>query len=338
MTITSQHNLNLGEEMKILLKIVAVFSGVLAILLVCGGLYLKFFLPNIKVKDVKVDATKERVERGRYLANAVLVCVDCHSTRDWSKYSGPLTPGTEGMGGEVFDQTMGLPGRYSASNITPYHLGSWSDGEIYRAITSGVGKRNNVIFPIMPCAAYGSLDDEDVFSVIAYLRTMPSIKNDVLASKSDFPVNFLVNTLAKEGHPTKRPPVGDALAYGKYITQAASCLDCHTPFEKGKLVLEKSYSGGRAFPLKGVGTIVSTNITFDKNTGIGEWDKETFIAAFKGFDKEPATVEKGAANTIMPWVMYAKMDPVDLGAIYDYLKSLPPVENKGAKPKPVTPE
>src|SRR5665647_637475 len=141
-----------------LLKILIGIFSVTAILIIGSGIYLKCLLPNIKVKDLRVKATAERVERGKYLANHVLVCVDCHSKRDWSKYSGPIVPGTEGMGGEVFDQKMGLPGKYIASNITPYFLASWSDGEIYRAITSGVGERNNTIFPVMPVGAYGTLN------------------------------------------------------------------------------------------------------------------------------------------------------------------------------------
>lgn len=318
------------------MKITIGFFAVLVILVICGGIYLKCFLPNIKVKDLKVEVTKERLERGKYLANHVLVCVDCHSKRDWSKYSGPIVPGTEGMGGEIFDQKMGLPGKYIASNITPYFLASWSDGEIYRAITSGVGKRNNTIFPVMPVGAYGTLDDEDIYCVIAYLRSFPSIKNDIPASKSDFPVNFLINTMAKEGHPSKRPSRQDSLKYGKYITTAAACLDCHTPVDKGNLIMDKAYTGGREFPLEGVGTIVSTNITFDKKTGIGEWDKDKFIHVFKSYDiitYVPTNVEKGDVNTLMPWTMYAKMDTADLASIYYYLKSLPPIENNVLKSK-----
>ncbi len=324
---------------KKILKITIGFFAVLVILVICGGMYLKYFLPNIKVKDLKVEVTKERIERGKYLANHVLVCVDCHSKRDWSKYSGPIVPGTEGMGGEVFDQKMGLPGKYISSNITPYSLASWSDGEIYRAITSGVGKRNNTIFPVMPFEAYGTLDDEDIYCVIAYLRSIPSIKNDIPASESDFPVNFLINTMAKEGHPSKRSPLQDSLKYGKYITTAAGCLDCHTPVDKGNLIMEKAYAGGREFPMEGVGTIVSMNITFDKKTGIGEWDKDMFINVFKNYDLTayvPPKVEKGAFNTPMPWTMYAKMDTADLAAIYYYLKSLPPIENDVVKSKPLS--
>lgn len=321
------------------MKISISFLAVLVILIVCSGIYLKCFLPHIKVKGLKVEVTKELVERGRYLANNVLVCIDCHSERDWTKYSGPIVPGTEGEGGEVFDQTIGLPGKYISPNITPYNLSGWSDGEIYRAITAGVGKRNNVIFPIMPFMGYGTLDDEDIYSVIAYLRSIPSIKNDLPASKSDFPVNFLINTMAKEGHPTKRPAQQDSVNYGKYITTAAGCLDCHTPVNsKGNLLMDKAYSGGREFPMKGGGTSFSMNITFDKKTGIGEWDKNIFIIMFKKYDLAtyiPTLVQKGDLNTPMPWTMYSKMDSTDLTAIYNYLKSLPPIENEIPKSKPL---
>ena len=184
------------KKKKILKIIIGVFA-VIAILVICVGMYLKYFLPNIKIKDLKVAVTNERIEKGKYLANHVLVCVDCHSIRDWSRYSGPIVHGTEGMGGEIFDQKIGLPGKYISANITPYYLASWSDGEIYRAITSVVGKRNNTIFPVMPFEAYGTLDDEDISCVIAYIRSIPLIKNDIPVSESDFPVNFLINTMAK---------------------------------------------------------------------------------------------------------------------------------------------
>ena len=317
--------------MKRIYKIASGIFIAVALILVGGGIYLKYFLPNIKIKDLKVEVTKERVERGRYLANCVLVCVDCHSVRDWSRYSGPIIPGSIGMGGEVFDQTMGLPGKYIAPNITPYTMSKWSDGEIYRAITSGVGKRGNALFPIMPYMAYGTLDNEDIFSVIAYLRSLTPIQSDIPASKSDFPVNFIVNTLPKEGHPTKRPSPKDSLEYGKYLTIAASCLDCHTPFVKGSLVMEKAFSGGREFPTKDGRIAVSANITFDPNSGIGKWDKETFIGTFKYFDipnNETAQVGPDKINSPMPWTMYSKMDTLDLVAIYTYLKSLRPIAVK----------
>ena len=101
----------------------------------------------------------------------------------------------------------------------------------------------------------------------------------------------------------------------------------------------KEYSGGREFPMEGGGTSVSMNITFDKKTGIGEWDKAMFLIMFKKYDLTtymPPKVEKGDFNTPMPWTMYAKMYTADLAAIYYYLKSLTPIKNKVAKSKPLS--
>jgi hypothetical protein len=119
---------------KVLLKIVAV------LLILVAGLvaYVKYFMPAVgKAPDIKVAITPERVKHGEYLATSVAVCVDCHSTRDWTQYAGPLTNGTTGKGGEEFGREMGFPGVFYSKNITPYHLKGWTDGEIFRTITTG---------------------------------------------------------------------------------------------------------------------------------------------------------------------------------------------------------
>jgi len=120
--------------MKKFLKIL----GILAIFIVIVGVGITIYMKNAFPKvdsppEMKVEVSTERVARGKYLANHVMVCIDCHSTRDWSKFSGPIVPGTEGKGGDIFDESMGFPGTFYAKNITPYGIGNWKDGEIYRA-------------------------------------------------------------------------------------------------------------------------------------------------------------------------------------------------------------
>src|SRR5687768_11646792 len=142
--------------MKKALKVVGIIVSVL--LLTVAGLasYIKFGLPNVgPAPELKVEASAERIARGKYLANHVMVCMDCHSTRNWNEFSAPPVPGTLGKGGEVFDHKMGFPGVYYASNITPSGIGDWTDGEIFRAITSGVRKNDKPIFPVMPHKNYG---------------------------------------------------------------------------------------------------------------------------------------------------------------------------------------
>src|SRR5690348_18344139 len=114
--------------MKKALKIVRLIL-IVVVLGIAGLLgYVKFFLPNVgAAPDIKVESTPEIIKRGEYLANHVCVCMDCHSRRDWTKYAGPISPGTFGQGGEVFDQQFGFPGSFVSKNITPYHLANWTD-------------------------------------------------------------------------------------------------------------------------------------------------------------------------------------------------------------------
>jgi len=314
-------------------KIIAWIAGGIVIIFVGIIAYVKFFLPNIPVKELSVEVTPERVERGAYLANHVMVCMDCHSTRDWSKYSGPLQPGTLGKGGETFDQKMGLPGKFISPNITPYKLKNWTDGEIYRAITSGVNKAGDPLFPLMPYHAYGKADNEDIYSVIAYLRQLEPVVNDVPRSQPDFPMGIIMNLMPAENSPSPIPSKDDRLAYGKYLTTVAACADCHTPLEKGKPVEALTLAGGREFEMP-FGTLRAPNITSDQATGIGSWTQEVFVNRFKSYDsieKLDSISGPDQFNTIMPWNMYAGMSNEDLQAIYAYLKSLQPISHEVEK-------
>ena len=304
------------------------FLSLLIIVLSALG-FIWFFLPRISVPELKVELTQAHIERGRYLANHVTVCIDCHSSRDWSKFSGPIIPGSEGKGGEKFGEEMGFPGTFFSPNITQYALSGWSDGELYRAITSGVTNKSKPIFPVMPCGFYGKMATEDVYCIIAYIRSLSPIKNDPPKSNAKFPVNIFLHLMPKEPAPLQMPVKSESAEYGKYLVDIAACIDCHTPFEKNEAVISKAFSGGREFPMPG-GKLISTNITPDKETGIGLWSKQMFIDRFKAYDLTtyvPNMINKGDVMTIMPWTMYAGMDTTDLGAVYTYLASVTPLKN-----------
>lgn len=318
--------------MKKILKVIGYL--LLLVVLGIGGLilYAKTMLPNVgDAPDMKIALTPERIARGDYLANCVSSCMDCHSKRDWSKFSGPLVPGTLGKGGECFDQKFGFPGAYYSRNVTPFGLNRYTDGELFRVITTGVTKEGKALFPIMPYPHYAAMDPEDINCIIAYLRSLPSIENDVPESVSDFPMSIIINTIPTKALPGKRPDASDVLATGAYLVNAAGCNECHTRDKMGQIIKELEYSGGRSFMLPDGSTITSSNITPDKETGIGNWTEEMFINRFTAYADSAYTVpdvKKGSFNTIMPWLMYSKMTREDLSAIYTFLRSLPPQTNK----------
>lgn len=317
-----------------------ILGGLLAALIlfvIVVMLYIRFALPKVPLQELRVQATATQVERGQYLANHVTVCMDCHSTRDWDRFSGPLVPGTLGKGGEIFDEKLGFPGAFLSPNITPFNLRDWTDAEIYRAVTSGETKNGKALFPIMPYFAYGTLDNEDICSIIAYIRSLPAIRSTVPPSNPAFPMSLVVRTFPKKAQPTQRPAESDSVRYGEYIVRAASCIECHTAARHGQIVKSLAFSGGREFIMPN-GVLTSPNITPDMETGIGKMSREDFIKRFRGYDPFSYAVPKLGRKdmqSIMPWTMFGGMDVKDLAAIYAYLHSLPPKKNAVIKWKPL---
>lgn len=322
--------------MKRVLRILGFLLLALVLLGAGAALYITQALPDIDAPDdLHVELTPERVERGRYLANSVCVCMDCHAQRDWNVFAAPPKPGTKGAGGDRFDRSMQFPGEFYAKNITPFALKDWTDGEIYRAITSGVSKDGHPFFPVMPYPNYNKLATEDVHSIIAYLRSLDPVATEPYpVSEIDFPVSLIMRTIPEPAHPMPLPEATDA-DYGAYMTNAAACIECHTHSEKGKRIGEP-FAGGFAFHLPNGAVLRSSNITPHPTDGIGAWDKATFIARFKqysdsGYVAPAVDWAAGDFQTIMPWAMYATMTEEDLGAIYDYLQAQPPVAGKVEK-------
>lgn len=320
--------------MKKILKYIGILLVVVVVAVVGLMSYVSIALPDVpEPEDLKIEYTAERIARGAYLANSVTVCMDCHSKREWGKFSAPLQPGTLGMGGDRFDQSMGMPGVFYAKNITPTGISRYTDGELYRVITMGVTKEGRAIFPLMPYPYYGRMDKEDIYSIIAYVRSLDPIENDVPDSKADFPMNFILNTIPQAPDPQPRPDKSDQLAYGAYLVNAAACKECHTNVDKGQIIPELAFSGGREFIFPDGSVLRSTNIT-PHETGIGSWSEEAFIARFRLYADSSYVapdVPMGEFNTIMPWTMYGRMTDEDLSAIYAYLRTVQPMENKVVK-------
>ena len=186
----------------------------------------------------------------------------------------------------------------------------------------------------MPYHNYGQLEDEDLYSIIAFLRTLEQIENVPDKSKLDFPMNLIVHTIPAQPQRKLKRENEDLIANGEYVFTVEGCGDCHTPMDKGAPIPEMLLAGGMEFRLPTGGILRSSNITPHPITGIGQWDEKRFVEAFKRFDDStyvPAPIGKNEYNTIMPWLIYSKMSEEDLRALYAYLRSIPPVDNSVIK-------
>lgn len=307
---------------------VGAFAAVLVA--VIGFTFFLMAYPRVSAPpDLSVEQTAERLVRGKTLYENVMGCVGCHSMRRTDRYAMPPEAGSEGGGGLRFGRESGVPGVVYSSNITPFALKDWTDGEIYRAITGGLSRDGRVLFPVMPYAFYGQADTEDVFAVIAYMRTLPEVEATHPEPELDFMAKMRLRTFPEDGVPSERPRESDRAEFGEYLVRIAGCADCHTAFRGGEYIGAR-FAGGRVFRVPGVGLIRSANITPDEGTGIGGWSRQQFIDAFTAksrADYENMIVNPGEPNTVMAWWEYAGLSQLDISSIYDYLMSLPPTRN-----------
>jgi mono/diheme cytochrome c family protein len=342
-----------GVMMKRALKWTGFAALFLAAALGMLAIYVTHALPHVAPADqsLSIAITPARVQRGDYLAHHVNDCFSCHSVRDWSIYGAPVKPGSEFAGGEqVFDRRIGLPGTIYPKNITPYHLKNYSDGELVRVLRTGVRRDGQPLFPMMPYLHIAQMTQEDLYSLIAYLRTLKEVKNDVADHELDFPLNILVHTMPQEA-PAYPAPVDpkDSVAQGRYLVNVIGCMECHTPVDAHHQPLPgMDMAGGMEFPLLNVegdlsalpgGFVRTANLTPDPQTGIGAWSREAFLGAFRDWrgksgQAKMVKVKNGEFQTVMPWPYFAGMTDADLGSIYDYLRTLKPVKHAVVKYSP----
>jgi hypothetical protein len=183
---------------------------------------------------------------------------------------------------------------------------------------------------MMPYTVYRLMSDEDVQSVVAYLDSLPPLKNPLPVTKLDFPVNLMIKFAPQPAGSVPPPDHADRLKYGAYVAGIGGCADCHTPTDKGQPVPGKELAGGQVFKST-LGTVVTANITPDLETGIGKWNEEFFQKKFYDFKEYavsgPPPSPGPQAFTLMPWLSFSQLTTEDLSAIYAWLRTAKPVHN-----------
>ena len=241
------------------------------------------------------------VERGEYLVRGPMSCGNCHT---------PQGPGGPDMtkelaGGQlvVDDEMMKA---YSA-NITPAgEIGTWTDAELAKAIREGIRPDGTLIGPPMPFSLYKDLSDTDLAAIVAFLRTLPPAWGPPVAHVADI-------------------PRGPTVEYGKYMAgPIAHCVECHTPMgPQGSMYDTALGQGGFAFPGPW-GVSISSNITSSED-GLKDYsDAEVGKMITEGVRPDGSKMLPP-----MPYAWLAQMTPDDLAAVIAYLRTLPPLPDKG---------
>lgn len=267
------------------------------------------------------ERTPERLAHGKYLVEGVLGCLDCHSQLNGESDPGQPPVFTARGGGRIMVNAKGFV--IAAPNITPdleTGAGAWSDDQFARAIREGIGHDGRTLFPIMPYQYFRNLSDEDLASVVVYVRSLEPIHSVLPKPQIPFPVSRLINSAPE---PVLTPIAynqRDRISRGLYLTRIGSCINCHTPEDQmHRPISGMEFAGGKqieGFPAR------SANITPDPS-GISYYDQEMFIRVMR-----TGHVGARALNPPMPWWVFRNMNDEDLKSIFAYLQTVKPVHNR----------
>ncbi len=260
------------------------------------------------------------LERGTYLVRGVVACGNCHTTR---AADGRFIDGMELAGGVVIAEEGLFTAR--VPNITPdveTGIGGWTDAELITAIRDGLRPDGSLIGPPMPFSQYRGISDRDAAAIVAYLRSVPAVKNTVARSEYKIPLP------PAWGPPVEQvpdPSPADRVTYGAYLAgPLGHCVACHTPMIMGRSLYDTKLGAG-GFPIAvGPGIhVMSSNITPHVETGIGGWSEAEIARAIT----DGVRPDGSRLHPIMPTRFYATMTAEDVAALVAYLRSLEPVEN-----------
>ncbi len=260
-----------------------------------------------------VAQAETRLERGRYLVESIAACGNCHTPQG---PNGPV-PGKTFAGGLPFEDKAFTT---YASNITPDRetgIGKWTDAQAVRAIREGRRPDGRLLGPPMPYGLYRDLSDADVTAIVAYLRTVPAVKNEVPAPtfKEPLPPSW--------GPPVRKVATVSSkhqVTYGRYLAgPVGHCMECHsspTPHGGGDLKSGLG-AGGMKFPGPW-GVSVATNLT--PNGPLKHYSDDDIRKVITTGVRPDGSRLKPPMGTDY----YAKMTRADLDAVVAYLRTLPP--------------
>ncbi len=272
-------------------------------------------------------ATATPTQRGEYVFRLTGGC-GCHT--DY-KNKGALL-----AGGRAIKTPFGT---VFGTNITPDSetgLGQWSEGDFIRAMTLGVRKDGQDLFPVFPYPSFTRMSEADLKDLWAYLKTVPAIRRDNRAHELLPPFGIRLGlrpwkALNFTPGPFRADPAqSEQVNRGAYIMQALGhCAECHTERNlMGALKPAMSYAGS----LDGPEGQLAPNITPDEETGSGKWSVKD-IAYYLQTGSKPDGDEAEGLMSEMIEHGFSHVADADLAAIAAYEKTLKPIAHKVKKKK-----
>ena len=287
---------------------------------------------DVAAPDLHASSDPEIIAYGQYLVYGPAHCVECHvsSMAEFERFASTGAP-PKMSGGLPFK--LGPLGTIYARNITTdpeTGIGRYSDPLIARMLRHGVRPDGKASIPLM--MPYGDMSDDDVVAVLSFLRTLEPVRKTIPSNEWTTFGKVIKCFVAAarprmDIHPPKvAPPQEATKARGEYLAlSVGNCVGCHSPRDvnTGALTGPAFSGGGPMEPIGRTGVDPSLwfrppNITPLPKSALSNFpDRATFVARFqKGGRKYEGSP--------MPWESIRLIAAEDLGALYEFLYSLPP--------------
>jgi cytochrome c553 len=268
-----------------------------------------------------VNITESQLEEGRKLT--ISICAPCHYNPDTKQLTGIQMHDLPKVAGTVYSRNI--------TQDKDKGIADYTDGELAYLIRTGIARDGS----LMPYMQRPNLADSDLAAIIAFLHS-----NDPLVQPSKeepptthytaigkFGINHFPGPLKYPSASIPKPDIKDKVVYGKYLVDNLSCYHCHSASftSVNELQPEKSkrYMGGGNKLKDGKGKVIlSANVTFDTETGIGSWNE----ADFKKAIKEGVSKDGSVLHFLMP--RYTELSDEEISAIYSYLSGIPKIKHK----------
>lgn len=261
------------------------------------------------------------LERGSYLVNGIMTCNHCHTPKD-KPGGNPVMERQFAGGAQRFDE---IPFSVTGSNITADRetgIGAWSDAEIKRALTEGVRRNGVQLATVMPYPLYRVLTPRDLDAVVAYVRSVAPIRNQVEGPV--YKMQQIPYTFPGAEKPMSEADLRDPVKRGLYLASLAHCMHCHAE-RKDDVPNYRTGAGkgGRMFKTP-AGMVKGANITSHPTAGIGAWsDAELKRALTDGISKDGRPL---AVTMAQYKIYFSRLMEEDLNALVAWMRSLPPLE------------
>lgn len=291
----------------------SVITGVAAV-----ALYVFAIAPHRQPAEVWASTAAPDLQNGKRIFFAA-GCASCHASVGATGDARLLLTGGVALKTQF--------GTFHAPNISPdpkAGIGNWTLAEFGDAVTRGIGKSGENLYPAFPYTSYARMKPQDVADLFGYLKTLPASPNVAPPHALGFPFNQrLLLTGWKWLFFSDAPRVTLANAdaevkRGQYLVEGPGhCGECHTPRNAlGGLDTSKWLAGGPN--PEGEGRI--PNITPGSST-IGKWSKDE-IAAYLETGFTPDFDSVGGSMVEVQKNM-AELPASDRNAIAAYLKAIP---------------